>query len=191
VKSINDEYLSLMKKAGCYKIELGIESGNNDILKKMRKKITIEEALIAAQKIKKHGMELHAYFLVGFPFETEKSLNDSFEAMKKLKYQSHVVISIFTPYPGTELYEYCKENGIIDDDYDISLHNHQSMDCFCTNISQDRFKELVLNIEKFVDRNNKMYRLKRIFSLNTYWRLEELGLKNSIARGLKIIFTKK
>ena len=82
---IDDKTLSLMKEAGCYKIELGIKSGNNDILHRIRKQITIEDGLMAARRIRDHGIELHVYFLIGFPFETEQSLNDTFEAIKSLK----------------------------------------------------------------------------------------------------------
>ena len=190
VKSVNEQTISLMKAAGCYSIVIGIESGNNGILKEMRKNITIEEAFSACRIIKKHGIKLAAFFIVGFPQETEGTLNDTIAAMKKCKCDS-VVYSIFTPYPGTEAFEFCKENGLIGDDYDVSLYNHQSpANCFCVNITPERFRELVHKIEIMVDRKESLNRIKGVFSLKTFTRIQELGIGRSIQRGIKI-FTGK
>ncbi|HUU27440.1 MAG TPA: radical SAM protein [archaeon] len=187
---VDERTVALMRKAGCYSIRIGIESGNNEILKKMRKHLTIERALAACKIIKKHGIELHAYFIVGFPQETEDTLNDTVAAMKKIRCDS-VVYSIFTPYPGTEAFEFCREHGLIDESYDISLHNHQSpANCFCLNISPGRFRTLVSRIEKTVDRTNKLKRIKRIFSRHTLWRIRELGPGKSLRKGFKIFLGK-
>jgi len=188
---INVENLSVMRNAGCYKIELGIESGNNEILKKIRKQITIEEAIEAAKRIKKLGIELHCYFLVGFPFETMDDIEDTFNAIKKLKNNASIMISIFCPYPNTELFEYCIENKIIDNNYNIALHNHQSIHCFAKDINQSHFESKVKEIEEFVDKSNKVYRLKRIISKNTFWRIKELGLMNSLSKAKKIMHPTK
>jgi len=176
-----------MKEAGCYAIRLGIESGNNEILRAMRKDITIEEALDACKIVKKHGIVLHAFFIVGFPQETVETFKDTLDAIKKTKCDL-LVYSIFTPYPGTEAFEYCKRNGLIDENYDVSLYNHQSpANCFYVNIAPQIFRNLVSKIEKTVDRRNKLNRLKRIFSKNTIWRMQELGIGGSLKKGLKII----
>ena len=97
-----------MKKAGCYLIETGIESGNNEILREMRKGITIEEAVSAAKIVKKQGIVVRGNFLLGFPTETEQTLNDTINAM--VRFEGRLGYSIFTPYPGSEAYEYCKKN---------------------------------------------------------------------------------
>jgi radical SAM superfamily enzyme YgiQ (UPF0313 family) len=188
---IDNTSLSLMKKAGCYKIELGIESGNDEILKKMRKQITIEEGLSAAEKIIKYGIELHCYFLVGIPFETEETLRDTFVAIKKLKNRASIMLSTFCPFPNTELYVFCTENGLINENYDVALHNLQSPDCFCLNIAPDRFKQLVIEMEQFVDRSNRVYKLRRLFSSRTVWRIAELGIMDSVRKGMKIMRLKK
>ena len=190
VKSVNEQTISLMKAAGCYSIAIGIESGNNGILKEMRKNITIEEAFSACRIIKKHGIKLGAFFIVGFPQETEDTLNDTVAVMKKCKCDS-VTYSIFTPYPGTEAFEFCKENGLIGDDYNVSLYNHQSpSNCFCVNITPERFRELVHKIEIMVDRKESLNRITGVFSLKTFTRMQELGIGKSIQRGIKI-FTGK
>ncbi|MFC1560953.1 B12-binding domain-containing radical SAM protein [Candidatus Latescibacterota bacterium] len=190
INLVDEENISLMKKAGCYSIQVGIESGNNEILSAIRKNITIEEAIMACKIIKKHGIYLQTFFIVGFPQETEDTLNDTFKAMKKIKCDT-IIYSIFTPYPGTEIFEFCKEKGLIDDNYNVSLYNHQSpMNCFCLNITRERFRVLIDVIEKMVDRKNSLNRIKRIFSLNTFGRIRELGIGKSIKKGMMIFLGK-
>ncbi len=137
---VNDETIALMKSAGCRFIEMGVESGNNEMLKLVKKNITIEEAFSAARIIKKHKINLETCFVVGFPQETEKTLNDTINAITSIP-SDYVIYSIFTPYLGTELFDYCKQQGIVSDDFDVSLYNHQSpANYFFPNITKDVFK---------------------------------------------------
>lgn len=186
IKLVDDETISLMKRAGCYQIQLGIESGNNDILKQMRKNITIEEALAAAEIIKKHGIELQVFFIIGFPQETEETLNDTIMAMQQIK-GDIITYSIFTPYPGTEAFAFSKEKGLIPGNYDISLYNHQSpLNHFCVHITPKRFRVLAAKIEKMVDRKNSLNKIKRVFSPATPRMIQELGITKSMQKGVRI-----
>lgn len=190
VNLVSNEVISLMKKAGCFFIQIGVESGSNEILKQMRKNITIEEAYAAARSIKKHGILLQAFFIIGFPQETEQSLNDTKAAMKKINCDV-LIYSIFTPYPRTEAFEFCKEHGLLGENYDVSLYNHQSpANHFCMYIPKDRFRVLASEIEKAVDRKNKINRIKRIFSLTTFDIIKEIGISRSIKKGLKVLMRK-
>lgn len=161
VNLVDGKIVDLMKMAGCYYIQIGVESGNNEMLKRIRKGYTIDKALSAAKIINKSGIVLTGFFIVGLPEETEKSLNDTFEAMKR--FDGHIAYSIFTPFPGTEAFEFCREKGLIDANFDISLYNQQSPEnCFCLNFSKDRFREISSELERFVDKHNKKQRLKLI-----------------------------
>jgi radical SAM superfamily enzyme YgiQ (UPF0313 family) len=151
---VDRDILYRMKKAGCNLIKLGIESGSNEMLKMIRKGITIEQAFKASRMIKSLGIQLQTFFMVGFPFETEETLAATAEAMMSID-SDYVIYSIFTPYPGTEAYDYCKQHRLIGEDFDVSMYNHQSpANCFCRYIEPGRFRELVSKIEKNVDRKN-------------------------------------
>ena len=190
VKLVDDQTIALMRNAGCYEMQLGIESGNNDILREMRKNITIEEAFEAAKIIKKHGITVQAFFMVGFPRETEETLNDTLRAMKAIS-ADVIAYSIFTPYPGTEIFEYCRDLGLVDNSFDVSLYNHQSpANCFSKNISPERFRQLAANIEKLVDRKNSINRIRKMFSLNALNAVRELGFRRSVRKGLQILMGK-
>lgn len=167
VKLVNEQTISLMRKSGCYLIQLGIESGNNEILKKIRKGITVKEALLACRTIKKQGIILHSFFMLGFPWETEEEIKDTVSVMKKTN-SDFLIYSRFTPYPGTEAFEFCKQKGLIDSNYNSSLHYHHSpINYFCFNITPERFRELASKIEKMVDKINfsKLNKLKRKLQL--------------------------
>jgi len=189
-KLVNEYNISLMKAAGCFSVSIGIESGNNEILSAMRKNATIEESLDACKLIKKHGLELQAFFIIGFPQETEDTLRDTIAALKKVNCDS-LIYSIFTPYPGTEAFEWCKEKGLIGDDYDVSLYNHQSpANNFCINITPERFRVLASEIEKSIDRKSFLNRIKKIFSFMILRRILELGIGKSFKKGLRIVIGK-
>jgi hypothetical protein len=174
VDLINEETVTLMKKAGCRKMNIGIESGNNDMLRQIRKGITVEAAFAAADIITKHGISLTSNFMFGFPTETEETLNDTYNCIKRIN--GNIGYSIFTPYPGTEAFEYCRNAGIISGTYDASLYNHQSPEnCFCRNINKQRFREIVTEIERYVDERKSEHEFRQVVSYSTLDRFLSSG----------------
>jgi radical SAM superfamily enzyme YgiQ (UPF0313 family) len=179
-----------MKSAGCHLIQVGIESGNNEMLARIRKNIRIEQALEACRLIKESGVSLQGYFMVGFPDEDEDTLKDTVTAMKRSNCDE-IIYSIFTPYPGTEIFNYCREKGLIRDDYDVSFYNHKSpANSFCMNIPAKRFRTLARKIEKMVERKNRRNRLKQVFSSHTFRRIRGMGTAEILRRGIRILLDK-
>ena len=158
---ITDENAALMKEAGCTTIQLGIESGNNDILRAMRKGYTIEEALKASEIVRKHGIALETFFMVGFPQETEATLRDTLKAIEKVEC-AKVIYSIFTPYPGSEAFEWCRAEGLVDDGHDASVHHHQSpANNFCAALPHRIFRSIASELETIVDAKNRLARSEK------------------------------
>jgi len=187
VKLVTGEILSGMKSAGCYSIHIGVESGDNGVLKEIKKNITIEEAFAANNLIRKMGVEAHAFFMIGFPNETEDTLAHTRDAMQKIDSDT-VVYSVFTPYPGTELFELCKTQGSVSVDFDISLYNHQSpANYFCLKIPQERFRKLAAEIAQMVDRKNNSAKMRRMFSSMIFRKLREAGFKGVAQKGLSLL----
>ena len=186
IRLVTDENLAIMKRAGCYSIQIGVESGNNDILEGIGKAATIEDAMRAANLIRKHDMELHAFFMVGLPDETEETLQDTIRAMQQM-HSCDILYSIFNPYPGTDIFDECRQRGLIDDTYDIALHNHQSPEsCFCAAIPHERFRAIVADIERLIDQRNRAYQRRRLFSGHTLRRIRQAGLRNALKRGIRL-----
>jgi radical SAM superfamily enzyme YgiQ (UPF0313 family) len=190
VKLVDEQTIGLMKAAGCYSVFLGVESGSNEILRQVRKNITIEEALSASRLIKRHGIAVEAFFMVGFPQETKETLNETYTAMKKIG-ADRLVYSIFTPYPGTEMFDLLRQKGLIGDDYDVSLYNHHSpANCFSVQIDPATFRRVASRIERMVDRKNFVHHVRRLFSVNTIWRVRQLGVTSSLRKGARILLGK-
>jgi anaerobic magnesium-protoporphyrin IX monomethyl ester cyclase len=188
VNLVDEPTIALMKAAGCHWIQLGVESGNNAILEQIRKGFTIDEALKACRIIKEHGIGLEVFFMVGFPQDTEETLSDTVAAMRKIKCDK-IAYSIFTPYPGTEAFQFCRDHGLIGDDFDVSLYNHQSpLNSFCMNIPADRFRALSRDIGRMVTRANWVKRLRAVPSLRNLKRIPELGLGRSMKKAIHALF---
>jgi anaerobic magnesium-protoporphyrin IX monomethyl ester cyclase len=189
VDLIDEEGVKLMKKAGCEQIYIGVESGNNDILRQMRKGITIEQAILAAEVIRKHGIGLRANFIIGTPGETEQTLSDTFNAMHRIS--GRIAYSIFTPYPGTEAFEYCNKAGLVGNNYDASLYNHQSPEnFFCASISKERFRTIASEMEKYTDKQNTTQDIKQFLSFKVvnmilgYGAFRNMGTVKSFTRSI-------
>jgi len=92
------------KIAGCKWLGLGVESGNKEILKNSKKGITLEQAARAVRFAKKAGLKTGSYFIIGHPYETRKSIQDTLNFAAKLN-TTTVAFGIMVPYPGTEIYD--------------------------------------------------------------------------------------
>lgn len=113
------ELLKLMKRAGCTQIDYGFESGSEKILgllKKDRVKLGDNQRAIAVTKAA--GLSVMATFMLGTPGETEADLKETEVFIEKnINHIDYFQTFIATPYPGTELYDICKEKGIVSTDY--------------------------------------------------------------------------
>jgi len=103
VNTVDRETLKLMRESGCDCISFGIESGNPEMLKRIKKGITLEQARRAVELCKEVGILSHASFMVGLPGETPETLKDTAEFSKSLDilYGFHIL----APFPGTTVRE--------------------------------------------------------------------------------------
>ncbi|MCX7918574.1 MAG: B12-binding domain-containing radical SAM protein [bacterium] len=117
VDTVDFEMLKLMHAAGCELISYGIESGNQEILDRAKKRITLAQAEQAIRWTKEAGILAFAYFIIGLPGETWETIDQSISFAKKLD-PDYVNFHIATPFPGTELYQIAKDNHwLITDDW--------------------------------------------------------------------------
>ncbi len=99
--SLDQELISLMKKSGLYVVSVGIESGSERILREMRKNLSKKQITEKLNLISKQKVDLVGFFIVGYPGETIKDINDTidFACSLPLKRASFMA---FKPFPGTE-----------------------------------------------------------------------------------------
>lgn len=113
VDTINEKRLKWMKKAGCYVIGFGIESGSQELLEKMKKKATLAQARTAIALCKKYKVKTYLLFLFGLPWETRKSAEKTIQFAKELD-GDFADFNIAYPLPGTELYEIAKRDHLFE-----------------------------------------------------------------------------
>lgn len=121
VNTVTPEVVRLLKEAGCVSIYYGLESGNQQILNSMSKKTSIEQIYEAIRLTREHDIFCQYGVMFGQPGENESTLRDSIELIKKISYGEYRAQKIFgcVPFPGTGLYDWCKQTGRIKDDLDF------------------------------------------------------------------------
>jgi len=124
VDLVSQEMFNWMKKAGCYYVSFGVESGSPKILKNINKKFTPEQALDAIDMARKAGLMVKTFFMIGNVGETWKTIEETKRFISKAK-PDFITLSKYTfIFPATDLYELAKERGIIDDDYWLTDKSH-------------------------------------------------------------------
>ncbi len=108
---VKPETLSLAKKAGCRTIEIGIESGSDEVLKLIDKRTSPDQAIASNRLLKNAGIHGVYAFMVGFPKALPESKDEIWQTLmliKKLRREHPDVVTVtfyVTPYPGTQLFE--------------------------------------------------------------------------------------
>jgi len=114
VDTICEERLAWMKKSGCWIIGFGVESGNQQILDKMKKQSTLESARKAMKLCNKYNIRKYLLFIIGLPWDNLDSVRDTIRFAKELD-GDFVDFNVAYPLPGTELYAVAKEHGLFDE----------------------------------------------------------------------------
>lgn len=110
VNTVDKKMLAKMKQAGCWQIDYGLESGNQEVLNKMRKGITLKQSEDAVRWTKQAGIKARAFIIIGMPGETKQSIEDTINFVKKLPLDVVAFYAVMI-YPGNELYEIVKREG--------------------------------------------------------------------------------
>jgi len=105
-----------LSEAGCFMVNLAIESGNERIRNAVLKKnIPTEKILEAYEAVRDHGMMTNSFNMIGVPGETLGTIRETIEINRRIK-PDRILCSIFMPLPGTELGDYCKSRDLITGD---------------------------------------------------------------------------
>lgn len=116
VDTVDKPLLRRIKESGCYRIRYGMESGNDKILRILKKGITVEQIRECAQISKEIGIEIFAYFMMGSPYETPETLQDTLDLALEVN-AGFTVFSKTILIVGSELFDWAAENKYIDKNY--------------------------------------------------------------------------
>lgn len=116
VESACPEILKLMKKAGCWQIGYGIESGNQGILNRINKKISLDQVLQALTWTNEAGIRTKGFFILGLPGETRETIKQTIDFAKNAALDDFQITN-YTPFPGSPDYAYADKFGEFDRDW--------------------------------------------------------------------------
>ena len=166
VEHIDEENIGLLKQGGCISITMGIESGNENLRRTvLQKTVSNQDILKARLLLRNHGIQLCSLNMVGIPEETPEMIKESIDFNKKLD-PDWLGVSIFSPYPGTILYQYCKEKGNLKEE-DFTHFSPSYLDessAAILNLPTISQKEIIAGYRKFMDFALKKY-IKRKYSI--------------------------
>lgn len=115
---LDDEVLSTLKRAGCWMISLGIESGDMELLNLHRSNSSLETINAAIRKIKNHKIRVKGLFMMGLPGETESSIDKTLAFVLKSDLDDFNLTK-FTPFPGSPLYEKIQSFGSFEENWEL------------------------------------------------------------------------
>lgn len=114
VDCLDYEIMRRMKEAGCQGMNIGVETGDLELMQTQAKiGLTLKKLNVVITNARELGMGLHLLLMIGLPQETRKSLYRTYQLIRTVRPQS-IGVCIVTPYPGTVLYEQAKQKGWIE-----------------------------------------------------------------------------
>ncbi len=152
--------LKAMKDAGARLMIVGYESGDAQILKNIKKGATVERARAFTRDAKKLGLVVHGDFILGLPGENRETIRRTIDFAKELDCET-IQVSIAHAYPGTELYDFAKQNGfIVNDQKMVDEGGHQLAHIEYPGLPRDYVMEMV---HRFYD--EYYFRPKAVFRI--------------------------
>jgi anaerobic magnesium-protoporphyrin IX monomethyl ester cyclase len=153
LEHVDEELLSLLKRSGCWQVNFGIESGDPDILSKHRKLYELDQVGKKLKMVKDAGMRVKGLFMMGFPGESEESIQRTIRYALSLPLDE-INVTKFTPFPGAPIYRTIRDFGEFSEDW-------PSMNCMNfvfvpEGMTRERLEELY---DQFISR---FYRRSRI-----------------------------
>ncbi len=169
VNLIDDELLAVMKKAGCMQINVGIESGSEEILKLTDKDITHDQVRRAGRLMNKHRIFWSGYFMMGLPQETEEDIRATVRFLREVR-PYYGGIGVYNPFPRTKLFDQGVQLGLLDPQPPLEhFLKTNPKDLFfrdprkrVVNIPAERFEAIVAETTKaFHDYNSNVFNMAR------------------------------
>ena len=165
VESANKNLFKMMKKAGCYRVSFGFESGNDDVLKSFGKggRASVKEGRKAVREAQQAGIEVNGFFLLGLTGDTEGTMNDTIEFARSLAPMDLLKFGTAIAFPGTDMFNNYAEKGLVKS-YD--------WDNYFVYTNQDLFTHESLSYETIQNHMKKAYR--RAITFNPRFALQRL-----------------
>ena len=190
--TVGKETMKVMKETNCMMIDVGYESGSDSILKNVKKGIMVEQMRPFAKEAKRAGLSIHGNWIIGLPGETKETIQATKKLIKETRADA-ITVAVVTPFPGTELYRWAKENGYLiteDPNEYLDERGHQKSIISYPQLSSQEIREAVDGILKsyYLSPSYVPIALRRVFNRNglnemkVLWRSAKAFLKYILNR---------
>lgn len=191
VDRLDEEFVSILKKANFETLELGVESGNAEILKSIKKGITLDQVRYAVKLAKKNHLHVWCKFILGHPSETLSTIKDTVRIIAEMN-PDQLSVSIMTPYPGTPIYDMAVrgENGyrlLVDDWASFDKYSKGALELEGVSISQLKMYQIICYLNLYIRNFRYIEFSKLIWQHRTLAKEMMIGLITSYIP----VFTKK
>jgi anaerobic magnesium-protoporphyrin IX monomethyl ester cyclase len=131
-EAVDGEVARALKRAGCHEFAFAPESGDEAILKSIKKRVKLSRMFESAKQTMEAGINLGCFFIIGFPEDTWRSVFNTYRAIARCAWMgfSSVNVNAYSPQPNTESFEALRQQGVIptfDDAYYLSLFTFQGL----------------------------------------------------------------
>ena len=161
---IDTEFLDLARRAGCYRIRVGVETGDPDLLEATGKGLTLDDIRRGFRALRRSAIETVGMFVIGLPGETEQTMQRTIDFAIEIA-PDIAKVSIVMPFPGSSLYRQWSESGAIFDygwsHYD--LHNRRNFVYRHPTVAND-------TIERYYERFYRRFYFRPSYILRRAWR---------------------
>lgn len=162
--NVDYDTLKELRKNGLRLLVVGFESGNQEILNRIRKGITLEQSRHFMKSCHELGIKVHGTFIIGLPIETRKTIEETIRFARELDPYA-IQVSIAAPFQGTELYEQAVQNGWIDGNTLLTENGIQTPTLSYPNLSVDEIETAVYRMYRlFYFRPKPIFRMIREMS---------------------------
>lgn len=164
VDQTDDKIMMNLKKAGCWSIQFGFETGSQKMLDFLHKDTTIQQNIKAIKQCKKYDIFVDGSFMIGLPTETELELKETIDFIRQNN-PSAVDIKIYKPFPSTDLFNYCIKKGLIKKPNSLEdWVKFSSLNKGEPNLSEISLNKLMKTLDLFSKTSNLIY-LKKFLIL--------------------------
>lgn len=171
--NLTKSLLELMKKAGCIRLRIGVENGNQNILNIMNKKIKINQVKKLFRSVRLSGIETFANFIIGYAYENVRTINKTINFAKELN-PDWAMFYAAVPYPNTDLYRKAFETGIIENDYWLD---------FVKNKKVGEIPYFIENANKWVKKAYMNFYFRPSFTLNNIRKINSISKIKLYSKG--------
>ncbi|MBI4685907.1 MAG: radical SAM protein [Nitrospirae bacterium] len=129
-----------MKEAGCLGMNYSLESADTDILKAMKKNVSVDQFSRQTKLFHKAGIPVGTSLVLGYPQETPESIRKTFDCC--IKNRIYPSAGYLLPQPGSDMYDYAREHGFIRDEeeYLLKMGDRQDLRLNMTSMNDEDFE---------------------------------------------------